>query len=236
MAAGETINVPVTIDVADVPPVALVSAVVLNVTAIHAGGPESYLTVFPSGTNRPLASNLNFQAGQVVPNLVVAPVGADGKVSIYNNLGEAHIVADVQGWYTKPADVSPRAFYFPLSPARHLDTRTGDGTGGATARLGPGQTLEFVASNANGVPFGGADALVFNVTAIDHTGADSFLTVYPTGYPRPLASNLNFVSGETVPNLVVVRMGSNGRVSIYNNAGAVHVAADVQGYFLGIGG
>jgi len=232
VAGGQTIDVNVTVEVADVPPAAMVSAVVLNVTAIHAGGPESFLTVFPSGAGRPLASNLNFQNGQVVPNLVVAPIGANGKVSIYNNLGEAHIVADVQGWYTKPGEFSQRSTYVPLSPGRHLDTRTGAGTGGRIARLGPGETMELVVNNMNGVPLSGADAIVFNVTAIDHTGPDSFLTVYPTGSARPLASNLNFVRGETVPNLVVVRVGANNHVSIYNNAGAVHVAADVQGFFV----
>jgi len=141
-------------------------------------------------------------------------------------------VADVEGWYTKPGEFSQRSTYVPLSPGRHLDTRTGVGTGGRVARLGPGETLELVVNNVNGVPLSGADAIVFNVTAIDHTGPDSFLTVYPTGSARPLASNLNFVNGETVPNLVVVRVGANNHVSIYNNAGAVHVVADVQGFFV----
>lgn len=231
VAAGQTIDVEVAKEAVGVPPPYLASAVVLNVTAIHSGGPESYLTVFPTGTARPLASNLNFLNGQVVPNLVVAPISPEGKVSIYNNLGQVHIVADVQGWYTKPGEFSQRSTYVPLSPGRHLDTRTGVGTGGRIARLGPGETLELVVNNANGVPLTGVESVVFNVTAIDHTGADSFLTVYPTGSIRPLASNLNFVSGETIPNLVVVQAGANYHISIYNNAGAVHVAADVQGYF-----
>jgi hypothetical protein len=34
-----------------------------------------------------------------------------------------------------------------------------------------------------------------------------------------------------VPNLVVVRLGSNGVVDIYNAAGTTDVIADVVGYY-----
>ena len=47
-------------------------------------GEDTYMTVSPSGTGRPLASNLNVVAGQTLPNLVIARVGLDGRVSIYS--------------------------------------------------------------------------------------------------------------------------------------------------------
>ena len=59
-------------------PSAGVSAVVLNVTATEASA-TTFLTVFPSGSACPMASNLNVERGQTVPNLVVAKVGADGR-------------------------------------------------------------------------------------------------------------------------------------------------------------
>ncbi|MGI8807372.1 MAG: hypothetical protein ACR2KK_05955 [Acidimicrobiales bacterium] len=79
------------------------TAVVLNVVAVDplAGG---FLTVWPEGEARPLASTLNFAGAQSVPNLVVAKV-AGGKISIYNGStpiglpGSTHLVADVAGWY-----------------------------------------------------------------------------------------------------------------------------------------
>jgi hypothetical protein len=58
----------------------------------------SHLTVWPAGSPRPTASNLNYNPGQVVPNLVVARVGAGGKVSLYNNSGSVNLIADVAGW------------------------------------------------------------------------------------------------------------------------------------------
>ena len=41
------------------------------------------MTVWPSGTTRPLASNLNVERrGQTIANLVVVPLGADGAVQL----------------------------------------------------------------------------------------------------------------------------------------------------------
>jgi hypothetical protein len=58
------------------------------------------VTVFPSGLERPVASNLNAVAGQVVPNMVIARLGPDGAAAIYNNSGTVDLVADVMGYFT----------------------------------------------------------------------------------------------------------------------------------------
>ncbi len=81
-------------------PTAGVSAVALNVTAVNpsAGG---YLTVWPSTAPQPNASNVNFAAGQAVPNLVIVPVGTDGKIKIFNGSpGAVDVIVDVAGYYT----------------------------------------------------------------------------------------------------------------------------------------
>ena len=72
--------------------------------------------------------------------------------------------------------------------------------------------------------------MVLNVTATGPTAA-SYLTVWPAGASQPLASNLNFTSGETVPNLVTVAVPSSGEVSIYNADGSTDVVVDVEGYY-----
>ncbi len=201
-----------------------VGAVVLNVTAVDlASAADSFVTVYPSGVTRPLASNLNVVAGKVVPNLVVAMTG-DGRVRLYNNAGSVHPVADVQGWYAADA----AAVYLSIPPVRALDTRTG--TGGTSGKVVGGTWLDLKVAGANGVP-AGVRGVVLNVTVTDHAGADSFLTVYPAGGGRPQASNLNFVAGQTVANLVFAQVGAEGKVLIYNNLGAVNVVADVQGWF-----
>jgi len=62
------------------------------------------------------------------------------------------------------------------------------------------------------------------------TGA-SYLTAWPDGANRPTASDLNWVAHQTVPNLVVVKLGANGKLDLYNAAGATDVILDVVGYY-----
>jgi glucose/arabinose dehydrogenase len=202
-----------------------VSAVAMNVTVTQPTG-SGFLTVFPSGTTRPLAANLNFDPGKTVPNLVVAKVGAGGRVAMFNSSGNTHVVADVAGWYSD-AGAGNDGRLQPLSPARLLDTR--DGTGGGV-RLGPGASLDLQVSGRGGVPSSGAKAAVLNVAATATTGS-SFLTVFPTGESRPLASTVNFNPGDTVSNRVMAKLGPGGRATIYNNAGSADVVVDVGGWY-----
>ena len=211
-------------------PASGVSAVVLNVTATNASSTESYITVWPSGSALPLASNLNFVSGQHVPNLVIARVGAGGKVSIFNRNGTVDVVADVQGYYAAPATPPPGSTYTAVSPIRVLDSRDGTGVpGGFTGQLGTGATLNLTVAGVAGVPTD-ATAVALNFTVADSPGPASYLTVYPSGTPRPLASNLNWQEGQTKALLVIVRV-NNGKVTMYNNLGSTNVIADLQGWF-----
>jgi hypothetical protein len=55
------------------------------------------------------------------------------------------------------------------------------------------------------------------------------VTVWPCGADRPNASSLNFVSGQTIPNAVITKVGAGGKVCIYTTT-ATHVIADINGY------
>lgn len=206
-------------------PASGVSAVAINVTAV---GPTaaSYLTAWPTGETMPTASNLNYVAGDVVPNLVIVKVGTGGSVSLFNAAGSVHILADVVGWYSTPAGTG--SAYTPLNPARILDTRFGNGA--PAAPVGSGQTIDLDVLNRGNVPSAGVSAVVLNVTAVGPSAA-SYLTAWPTGETMPTASNLNYTTGQVVPNLVVVKVGAGGKVSLFNAAGTVHVLADVVGWF-----
>jgi hypothetical protein len=185
---------------------------------------SGFLTAWPTGGPRQTTSNLNFTADQSVPNLAVVPVGTGGKVSIYNFAGNTDALADVVGYYTAPGVTVPGGGVFhAMAPNRFLDTRQ---TGGTLRADG---TLSLGIIGKQGIP---ADAVgvVMNVTATNTTEA-GFLTVYPTGAARPTTSNLNFVPDQSVPNLVMSKLGTGGAVSVYNFAGDTDVIADVVGWY-----
>ena len=201
------------------------TAVGLNVTATEPTA-GSHLTVYPSGTPRPLASNLNLAPGQTRANFVAVKV-ANGAVDIYNHSGSTHVVVDLMGYWS--SDSYGRMT--PVTPSRILDTRTGFGYAGGAGRRGPDSTFAMHVPERTGVPAGRTAAVVLNVTATQPT-SDGYLTVYPsTNKPRPLASSLNFVAGETVPNLVIVPLGFLEDVMVYNRSGHTHVVVDVVGWF-----
>jgi hypothetical protein len=128
-----------------------------------------------------------------------------------------------------PGDVVSSSFV-PVVPVRILDTRPApSNVGGIAGPVGAGATISFQVTGVAGVP-ANATSVVLNVT-VDGTTAGSFLTVFPTGTPLPTASNLNWAAGVTIPNLVSVKVGTGGKVSVYNFAGAAHVLADVAGYY-----
>ncbi|MGH7697860.1 MAG: hypothetical protein ACRENV_04185, partial [Candidatus Dormibacteria bacterium] len=83
------------------PQVSEVGAVLLNLTVTNTSLP-SYLTVYPEGATKPTASNLNWMGGQTVPNRVVVPVNSsNGQITIYNANGQADVVVDVDGYFSK---------------------------------------------------------------------------------------------------------------------------------------
>lgn len=225
LGAGQTIDVQVT-GLAGVPSTG-VSAVVFNATAVG-GSSSTYFTIWPTGAARREISNLNVTAGEVRPNLVTVAVGTGGKVSLFNERGNVDAIFDIVGYYSS-ADGPAGARFRPLDPARLFDTRNGI-DGAPPKPLAAGETLDIDIDGRAWVPHGTARAVVMNVTATSPTGA-GYLTVYPGDVARPEASNLNFTVGQTVPNLVVVRVPADGHIRFFNFGGSTHVVADVVGYY-----
>ncbi|HVE63346.1 MAG TPA: hypothetical protein VNB94_06050, partial [Mycobacteriales bacterium] len=164
-----------------------------------------------------------------IPNLAIVKLGADGRIALYNRSGTIDLILDVVGFVSSTSQASAGRFVS-LTPSRVLDSRTGNDGDNVSGPIGPDGTVDVTFAGRGGVPASGVDAVLVNVTAIDPT-ASGFLTVYPTGAARPTASSVNFVASQIVPNLVLVKLGTNGQAGIYNRSGATHVAADVVGYF-----
>lgn len=205
-----------------------VAAVALNVT-VTAPTSAGFITAYPSDASTPNASNVNYGPGETVPNLAVVKVGADGGVRLTNtSTGGVHLVADVAGYFLAgPASLA--GMFTAVTPARVLDTRTGNGA--ALAKVPANGTVTLTLAGRGGLPASGIGAVVLNVTVTNPTRA-GFVTVYPAGTKLPIASNVNYGPGQTVPNLVTVKTSSTGRVTLKNtSSGTVDLVADVAGYF-----
>ena len=127
-----------------------------------------------------------------------------------------------------------RAIYVPITPCRLFDTRPApDNVGGRSTPIGSGETFTLQVRGANGncdIP-AEAVGVAMNTTAVNGT-LNSYLTVYPTDAPQPLASSLNWVAGQgPSPNQLNVTLAADGRISLFNNAGNVDVIGDIVGYY-----
>ena len=204
----------------------IATSAVLNVTVTEPAGP-GFITVFPCGTARPTASNLNFTKGLTVANSVLSKLGATGSVCIYTTT-TTHLIVDADAFVPSASDS-----LIGLPPARLLETRyapdllTVDGFYQWTGRLQDGATMQLPVTGRGGVrPL--AVAAELNVTVTEASGA-GFLTVYPCDQPRPVASNVNYIAGQTVANAVYAKLDPAGFVCIYAKT-STHVVVDVNAY------
>jgi hypothetical protein len=137
------------------------------------------------------------------------------------------MVADLEGYFATGAPDS----FVPITPTRWLDTRASDDPLGADKATSFG--IDTLADGLPGNP--PAVAVVENVTVTQPAKAGN-LIVYPYGQSRPVVSNVNFSAGETVPNLAIVKAGTNGWVSYYNNSpGPIQLIVDEYGYYMNAG-
>ena len=222
LGAGETWSLPVR-GTAGVP--ADAAAVVVNLTGAGATA-DTFITAWRSGERMPATSNVNVVAQAAVPNLAVIGVGANGAISLFNSAGAAHAVADLVGYF-REATTDTTALTS-LVPSRLLDTRTG--TGGRTGAFGPGTEFDLQITGRGGVPAGCA-AAVLNVTAVG-ASSNTYLTVWPNGEGQPYTSSVNVGSGQTAANLVIAKLGADGKLRIRNDAGNAHVLVDVAGFYV----
>jgi hypothetical protein len=228
-------------------PASDVTAVVLNVTTVNAQG-SGYFTLFPAGQPRPTASNLNYVAGQVVPNLVEVGVGNGGAVSLFSPTSSDAVI-DLEGYVTTASQGGAGLYNALATPARICDTRGSNPSslsGGATQcntnisngspdnLIGPSNPLTIAVAGDGGVPATGVSAVVLNVTVASPSGP-GYVTAYPTGNPRPTASNVNFSSGQVVANRVTVPVSTDGKITLFA-AASTDIIVDVSGFYTATGG
>lgn len=216
------------------------TAVVLNLTEV-AGTANSLLTVYPYGPGlRPGVANLNFPPGKVISNLVSVTLGAGGAVNIYNALGTANVVVDVEGFFTPQSASVFQGLFHPITPVRVCDTRTPTSCEGHGA-VGAGKSIVVTVATAGGIPYDGtAEAAVVNLTGVAGT-ASTYLSLFPTdtnGQCHPTGtSTINLLPGAVAGNRVMVELGpaSPGgqpdAMCVFNAVGSINVVVDANGWY-----
>ena len=199
------------------------AAVALNVTVVQPAA-DGFVTVYPCGP-RPLASTVNYRAGEIVPNFTIVPYNG-GEVCLYS-MTDTEIVVDSFGWSSNTAGLQL------ATPSRLLDTRSG--LGWSSGAAGPAQHVRLRVAGRGGVPNDAAAALL-TITATGGT-AEGFVTAWPCDQPLPLASVLNLRPNLLRSNLALLALaGSDGTVCLFASTidgSKVHLVADVVGWVPG---
>ncbi|HEY6468224.1 MAG TPA: IPT/TIG domain-containing protein [Candidatus Dormibacteraeota bacterium] len=217
-------------------------AVVLNVTEVD-DPTASLLTVYPAGTPKPNASNLNFNAGTTTPNLVTVTLGAGGAVVIYNAAGSVTVIADVEGYFEPPASPTPLGEFHPINPVRVCDTRSSTLAPSACKTHGvliAGIPMLTTITTGGQIPGGGmAEAAVLNLTAVEGS-APTYVSVYPPASngtcSTPSVSTINVLAGAVEANRVMVGLGPgpsgpDTAVCVFSAAGKINILLDANGWF-----
>ena len=165
----------------------------LTVTGATAAG---YATAYPCNAARPLASNINYVAGQTVANFAAVHTDDAGDFCVYTSTG-THVLFDQTAETT---EVSAN------TPVRKLDTREGE----TPVRPGAGSVTKVHTDAPSKTVLG-------NLT-VTGTAAPGYVTAYPCDTDRPLASNINYVAAQTVANFTTVRTDAAGDFCVFTTA------------------
>ena len=182
------------------------TGVSLNVVVVFPTA-ASFLTVFPTDQNRPLAASMNWVAGQApTANAVTAALSGDGKLSFYNLAGNVDLVIDVVGFY-EPSSSGPAG---PQGPAGVA------GLAGVAGPVGPQGTNASDAAGVLWVAKNGTGAYATVKAALDAIGTTLpaatstnryLVKVGPGTFDEPTGIDLkSFVSIEgSGPGITIIR-------------------------------
>jgi hypothetical protein len=190
----------------------------LNVTVVPRGS-LGYLTAWPTGQPRPVVSTLNSLDGRIKANAAIVPAGASGSISIFVT-DATEVILDINGYFVPPHSASMG--FVATSPCRLLDTRPSNGL----------LALERRSIQVRNSPCVSADAAVYvlNATVIPAKTL-GYLTLWPSGLPRPTVSTLNATTGTIVANAAIVPASATGSIDVFATD-TTHLVFDIVGYFV----
>jgi hypothetical protein len=209
----------------------------LNVTAVP-HGTLSYLTVWPSGEDRPLVSTLNSLDGRIKANAAIIPAGAGEAISVFATQ-TTDLVLDINGYFVPAAvfenvsspltpSLTTELEFYPVPPCRVIDTRGANGPlGGPILAARTPRDFPMLQSSC-GIP-SNAQAYSLNFTVVPPAPL-GYLTVWPSDLDMPVVSTLNDLTGTIVANAGIVPGAANGDLSAFADT-TTHLVVDINGYF-----
>jgi len=144
------------------------------------------------------------------------------------------VVANANGNLTTNVSILLAAVplqFYPLTPCRIADTRTGQGFTGA---FGPPSLAAFtdrnfpILSSACNIP-SAAKAYSLNFTVVP-SGPLGFLSAWPEGDAYPGVSTLNSSDGSVIANAAIVPAGASGGITVIAG-NPTDLIIDINGYF-----
>jgi RHS repeat-associated protein len=240
-----TANTPVGVQVAGAGtiPASGVRAVMARIAVVNpqAGGA---VTVWPDGATQPAGVSALFDSSELlVAQSVLVPLGSNGKLQIAATAG-ADVTLSVTGWVSGPGSPGASGYVPAPSPTRVLSTAPGSVTGTCSpSPCAPLQANKAVTVNVGGagaIPGSGVSAVAVSVTVRNARLAGA-VTLWPTAKPQPGGGSVTFARGQDVNRLVVIPVGSDGKIQISATGiggfgSTVDVALDVVGWFAPGGG
>ena len=205
LAAGGTLRVD--LSVLDPTQVAAdAAAVAINVTAA-ATAAAGYLTVWPCDSPQPLASSVDFLAGQARAAQATTLLGPGRTVCIFSNVA-TDVVVDLQGVFPATGGLP----FQPVTPVRQVDTRKTSRSSLITVQAPAGAT---------------AVAATLTVTGGSTAG---FLAAFPCAGTIPKVSNVDWEPGETIAGAAFVPVAADGTFCVFTNS-PTDVIVDITGVF-----
>jgi hypothetical protein len=168
---GSPLGAQQTLDVAipDLP--SDVTSVAVNLTVVD-GSQPSFLVAYPTGSERPGTSSINWNDSGATANQTVVQVPASHSITVYNNQGTVNVLIDLLGYYSpSSAGSNAQVSAGPAGP---------QGPAGATGPQGPAGTITtegkhwgIIDRNTIGSPVGALRTGPFEGAAVPPLGDGS---------------------------------------------------------------
>lgn len=221
IAAGGSITVQVA-GQAGIP--ANASGVVANFIAINDTATAGYVVPYAAGTTRP-QRGLNYAPSVKTSNTAQIGLSSDGKITIQNNKTPINLAIDIQGYFT--ANGNGGSVFTPAA-GRLLDTRDqGQSTVGAN------QTRVINVAGQAGVPVmgSGITAVALTLTSIHTQPTAGRAIMWADGATMPTTSAITYANSSILSNTVIVPIGANGKIDLYNYGDPTNYVLDLQGWY-----